>query len=187
MDEKLAAAGTDVAKLAELVKGVFGDLEKTKSQLGKVNNESAERRHKLKQYEDADNERKKSEMDEVTRAQTEAGEWKQKYEAEYQSRSSLEAKLAFTAAGAHDPDSVLLHWQVLPADQRDKTNPSDFAKELAKNKPHLFSSQSESTGPNPQGDGAAPGNDKPKIPAHPKNQLDAKVLKASWRAMGGRR
>ena len=185
MDEKLATAGTDVAKLTELIKGVYGDLEKTRGHLNKVNNESAERRHKLKQYEDAENERKKSEMDEVTRAQTELAEWKQKYEAEFSARSSLEAKLAFSAAGAHDPDSVLLHWQALPADAREKSNPSDFAKELQKSKPHLFGSQSENTGPHPEKDGAKPG-ESPKIPTHPKNQMDVKVLKAGWRAMGRR-
>lgn len=126
-------------------------------------------------------------MSDAERAKAEAGDWQKKYEAEASEHGNLKAKLAFFEAGASDADSVLLHWNSLPAEEREKTTPADFAKALAKTKGHLFAKEkSTDTGPSPEGDGGTPPG-KPKVNHRPQTAEDKKNLKAAWAAMGSRR
>lgn len=165
--------------------GVHGKLTSAESKLAKVNNESAERRLELKRLKDAETERQRAELSESERAKAEAGDWKLKYETELSTRSNLEAKLAFSTVGAADIDSVMLHWNALPAEEREKTTPADFAKTLAKAKPHLFGENKPTdTGPAPGGEGrggTSPG--KVKIDPSSTSLENKKLIKAGWQAM----
>lgn len=166
-----------------MLTGYHSKLTKTETQLAKVNTESAERRIELKRLKDAETERQRAELTESERAKVEAGDWKQKYEAELGARSALEAKLAFSSVGAADIDSVMLHWNALPAEDREKTTPADFAKVLAKSKPHLFGENKPTdTGPSPNGENRGGKSEKPKINPNPKTLDDSKLIKAGWDA-----
>lgn len=167
-----------------MLTGYHSKLTKTETQLAKVNTESAERRIELKRLKDAETERQRAELTESERAKVEAGDWKQKYEAELGARSALEAKLAFSTVGVADIDSVMLHWNALPADEREKTTPADFAKTLAKSKPHLFAENKQTdTGPSPRGETRGGKTEKPKIDPYSSTPDNKALINEGWRAM----
>lgn len=164
------------------------ELTTAQGNLTKANGEAAERRKELKKYKDAETERERTELSEAEKLKLEVGDWKTKYETEANEHGTLKAKYEFKDAGASDVDSVLLHWNALPAEEREKTTPAAYAKVLAKAKPHLFGTPEKptDTGGDPNDDGGRGGGGKPKLPTNPQSAADLKLLKDKWKSMSRR-
>lgn len=96
-------------------------------------------------------------MDELTLAKTERGEFETSYKTEKARADGLEAQLGFYMAGVADPETAILYWEKLPADERAATTPADYAASMAAKKPQVFGkAQQQLQTPPPSGFGGSP-------------------------------
>lgn len=167
-------AETDPAKALKLIDDLAAELEKTRKEAGGTRIKFKELKSAHDELKKAADERKRAEMTELERAQADIEKHKTELEQERQTRQQLEARLAFSTAGVSDIEAVQALWLTLPADERSKTTPDKWAKELKERKPHLFSDGTPPAGgPNPRNDGAGkPGAAKAGV-FRPKNRAEA--------------
>lgn len=167
-------AEADPAKALKLIEDLYAELENTRKEAGGTRIKLKELKSAHDELKKAADERKRAEMTELERAQADAEKHRTELEQERQIRQQLEARLAFSTAGASDLEAVQALWLALPADERGKTTPDKWAKDLKERKPHLFSDGTPPAGgPNPRNDGAGkPGAAKAGV-FRPKNRAEA--------------
>lgn len=181
LQTRIEAAKADPAKSSDLLDDLYAELKKTRQEAGGNRTKYQQLKIEYEQLKKADDDRKLAELSELERANTERDTFKTQLEQERQERHKLEAKLAFTAAGTTDLDSVQALWLATPEADRAKTTPEEWVKGLKESKAHLFAAPAAPpSAPNPRtGAPGVPAERPAGGIAHPQNRLEsAKLLES---------